>query len=128
LGPKSSLKRRDGGGSLEWKIRIGPREPREIAGVPGFAEIWTERRLRARDLDRPLLGDWIEVQERLWRVAGVEFSRLEIVDEQWWSVALPTDRTHKAMRAALEPWGAVLREHGECASYPTWVLARCAGR
>lgn len=128
LGPKSSLKRRDGGGPLEWKTRIGRREPCEIAGVAGFAEIWTKRRLRARDFDEPLVGGWIDVHKRLWRVAGVEICHLEIVDEQWWTVALPTDRTHKAMRAALEPWGSVLHDHGECASYPTWVLARWPDR
>ncbi len=128
LAPTSSLKRRDATGPLEWKTRIGRREACEIAGVAGCAESWIKRRLRSRDVDHPLLGDWIDVHKRLWRVSGVEICRLEIDDEQWWTVALPTARPGKAMRTAFEPWGAVLHDSGESASYPRWLLARWGDR
>ena len=38
----------NGDGPLERKARVGPPQPCEIAGVPGLAEQWVKRRLRAR--------------------------------------------------------------------------------
>jgi hypothetical protein len=60
LGPSSSLKRRNGNGPLEYKARVGPAAPYEIAGVPGLAEHWIKRRVGRRGLDDVLAGPRIE--------------------------------------------------------------------
>jgi hypothetical protein len=124
LGPESSLKRRNTTGPLEWKARVGRRVACEFFGVSGFAESWVKRRLRERDIVVPLLGDWIDVHKRLWRVAGIEIGRLEIDTLAWWTIAVPTDRPSKAMHKVIASWAPALRATGEAASYPMWVLAR----
>ena len=118
------MKRRNGDGPLELKARVGRSQPCEIAGVPGIAEHWVKRRLRERDFDGPLLGDWIAVHKRLWQVAGIEICRLEVDAGPWWTVAVPTGRPAKAMHKVLASWSEVLRANGEPASYPMWILFR----
>ncbi len=124
LGPESALERREGSGPLEWKVRIGPREACEIAGVPAVAERWIKHRLRESAFDLPVPGDWIDVHKRLWRTGGVEICRLELEGQRWWTVALPTERPNKAMRKVLMSWAPLLRDRGEATSYPIWLRAR----
>jgi hypothetical protein len=127
LGLPSSLKRRDGTGPLEWKERVGRPEGCEIAGVPGVTERWVKRRVRERDFAEPLLGRWVDVGKRLWRIGGLEICQLEIDDSSWWTVAIEKDHPSKAARKALATWRPVLRAQGEPMSYPMWLLSREQG-
>jgi hypothetical protein len=125
LSPASSLKRRNTSGPLEWKARVGRRKPCEISGVPGGVERWVKQQLRERDLNQPLLGNWIDVRKQLWRVGGLEICRLDIDTQAWWTIAVPTAHPNKTMRKIVAAWGPLLRASAQATSYPMWVLTYC---
>jgi hypothetical protein len=126
LGPSSSLKRRNGNGPLEYKARVGPAVPYEIAGVPGLAEHWIKRRVDRRGLDGLLAGPRMEVRKQLWRRHDVEIGRLRLGDELSCTIAVDIvgAAPSKATRELFAVWSPLLLAAGEPTSYPMWLRSR----
>jgi hypothetical protein len=126
LGPSSSLKRRNGNGPLEYKARVGPATPYEIAGVPGLVEHWTKRRVDRRCLDGLLAGLRIKVHKQLWRRHDVEIGRIRLGNELSWTIAVDivNVRRSKATRELFAVWSPLLLAEGEPMAYPMWLCAR----
>ena len=123
LSPASSIKRRGGGGSLEWKVRLGRVELVRFGDAIGFAERWAKLQL---DELAPSLasGPWFDVAKQIWCVDGFEITRLSVAGDRWWTVAVRTEGDVSTDRARLRSLMAALSTTGTAHSYASWLSER----
>jgi hypothetical protein len=123
LSPASSIKRR-GGGSLEWKVRLGRVELVRFGEAVGFAERWVK--LQLDELSPALAGGpWFDVAKQIWCVDdGVEVTRLSVAGDRWWTVAVRTEADVSTDRARLRSLVAALSAAGTAHSYASWLSER----